>query len=205
MTFHFYPALVKPVFDKFFALVGLCCSLPLTLPAAILLLWQNKGTCFYIQKRPGKQGKIFSILKFKTMSDQKDAAGQFLPDHARLTPVGKWIRQSSLDEIPQLVNVLIGDMSIVGPRPLLVDYLELYNPQQARRHEVTPGITGWAQVNGRNAISWEDKFKLDVWYVDHQSIWLDLKIIGMTVAKVFKAEGISAQNHATVEKFEGSR
>jgi undecaprenyl phosphate N,N'-diacetylbacillosamine 1-phosphate transferase len=205
MTFHFYPALVKPVFDKFFALVGLCCSLPLTLPAAILLLWQNKGTCFYIQKRPGKQGKFFSILKFKTMSDQKDAAGQLLPDHARLTQVGKWIRQSSLDEIPQLVNVLIGDMSIVGPRPLLVDYLELYNPQQARRHEVTPGITGWAQVNGRNAISWEEKFKLDVWYVDNQSFWLDLKILWMTVAKVIKAEGISAQNHATVEKFEGSR
>lgn len=177
----------------------------MTLLATVALVWQNRGQCFFIQQRPGKNGVIFKIWKFKTMTDAKDAKGQLLPDADRLTPAGNFIRKTSLDEIPQLLNVLKGEMSLIGPRPLLVEYLDRYTTEQNRRHEVKPGITGWAQVNGRNAIGWEDKFKLDVWYVDHQSFWLDLKILFMTIVKVFKAEGISAQDHVTVEKFEGSR
>jgi lipopolysaccharide/colanic/teichoic acid biosynthesis glycosyltransferase len=200
-----YRILVKPAGDFFLASLVLVVTLPLTLLATIALVWQNRGQCFFIQPRPGKNGVIFKIWKFKTMTDAKDAKGQLLPDADRLTPAGNFIRKTSLDEIPQLLNVLKGEMSLIGPRPLLVEYLDRYTTEQNRRHEVKPGITGWAQVNGRNAISWEDKFKLDIWYVDHQSFWLDLKILFMTIVKVFKAEGISAQNHVTVEKFEGSR
>jgi sugar transferase EpsL len=204
MSVGIYQTVVKPVSDRVLALIGLILTLPVSVCVALVLLWQNKGTCFFFQKRPGKNGKIFSLIKFRTMTDQTDEHGLLLPDNLRLTRMGSWVRKSSLDEIPQLINVLSGQMSLVGPRPLLVEYLDKYTPEQARRHEVKPGITGWAQVNGRNAISWEEKFKLDVWYVDNQSFWLDMRILCMTVAKVFKAEGITAQNHVTVEKFEGS-
>ncbi|MDM5190875.1 sugar transferase [Bacillus sp. DX4.1] len=156
------------------------------------------------QKRPGLQGKPFYVYKFRTMTDATDKEGNLLPDDIRLTSFGKLLRKLSLDELPQLINVVKGDISLVGPRPLLMEYLSLYTPEQARRHEVRPGITGWAQVNGRNAISWEDKFKLDVWYVDNQSFWLDIKILFLTVAKVLKSEGISQQGHVTIQKFTGS-
>src|SRR5690606_8080915 len=159
---------------------------------------------FFLQRRPGKHGKIFSIIKFKTMTDGKDANGGLLPDAERLTATGSFVRKTSLDEIPQLINVLKGEMSLIGPRPLLPEYLALYTRTQQRRHEVRPGITGWAQVNGRNAISWEDKFALDVWYVDHLSLNLDLKILFMTVKKVFKSEGISAEGEVTAERFKGN-
>jgi sugar transferase EpsL len=156
------------------------------------------------QQRPGLHGKPFYVYKFRTMSNERDEKGQLLPDHIRLTPFGKFLRKFSLDELPQLLNVLKGDISLVGPRPLLMEYLDLYTLQQARRHEVRPGITGWAQINGRNAISWEEKFKLDVWYVDHQSFWLDIKILYLTILKVIKSEGISQTGHVTIEKFKGS-
>jgi sugar transferase EpsL len=151
--------------------------------------------------RPGKDGKPFTIYKFRTMTDERDEAGKLRPDGKRLIGLGRFLRKTSMDELPELFNVIKGDMSIVGPRPLLMQYLDRYTPEQARRHEVKPGITGWAQVNGRNAISWEDKFKLDVWYVDHVSLWLDLKIIAMTVLKVLKREGISQEGEATAEEF----
>jgi lipopolysaccharide/colanic/teichoic acid biosynthesis glycosyltransferase len=170
----------------------------------LLLKFANKDAgVFFIQKRPGKQGKIFRLLKFKTMKDCKDNKGNLLPDIQRLTKIGKFIRSTSLDELPQLINVLKGDMSLVGPRPLLVDYLPLYNPQQARRHEVKPGITGWAQVNGRNQLNWTEKFKMDVWYVDNVSFILDLKILLLTLKKVFKREGINLSAHKTSERFNG--
>jgi len=158
----------------------------------------------FTQERPGLHGRIFKMYKFRTMRDLRDAGGNLLPDEQRLTKLGRFLRSTSLDELPELFNVLKGEMSLVGPRPLLVAYLDRYTPEQARRHEVLPGITGWAQVNGRNAISWEEKFKLDVWYVDHQSFWLDLKILFMTLAKVFKREGISAEGSATAPEFMGS-
>ena len=164
----------------------------------------NKGTPFFFQKRPGKDERIFTIIKFKTMNDRKDPQGNLLPDAERLTPVGKVVRKTSLDELPQLINVLKGDMSLVGPRPLHVRYLPLYNKFQHRRHEVRPGITGWAQVNGRNAIGWDEKFAYDVWYVDHQSFWLDLKILWLTVLKVVRSEGISSATSATMEEFRGN-
>jgi len=156
------------------------------------------------QLRPGKNGKPFVLYKFRTMLDKRDGSGDLLTDNARLTRIGRFLRSTSLDELPELFNVLKGDMSLVGPRPLLMQYLDRYTPEQARRHEVKPGLTGWAQVNGRNAITWEDKFRLDVWYVDHQSLWLDLKIIGMTVLKVIRREGISEAGHATAQEFMGS-
>ena len=159
----------------------------------------------FTQDRPGKDGKIFKIYKFRTMTNETDENGELLPDEQRLKGIGKTIRKLSLDELPQLINVIRGDMSFIGPRPLLVEYLPLYNKEQARRHEVTPGITGWAQVNGRNAISWEDKFKYDVWYVDNCSFLVDMKIIWLTILKVLKQEGISSEQHATMEKFKGSR
>lgn len=158
---------------------------------------------FFHQSRPGKQGQLFKLIKFRTMTNARDAHGTMLPDVQRLTRFGKWLRASSLDELPELVNVLKGEMSLVGPRPLLVQYLARYTPEQARRHEVRPGITGWAQINGRNAISWEEKFKLDVWYVDHQSVWLDLKILALTLLKVVRRDGISAQGEATMPEFLG--
>ena len=163
----------------------------------------NSGNPFYFQKRPGRHNRIFSIIKFKTMNDRTDAQGNLLPDFQRLTKIGSIVRKTSLDEIPQLLNVLKGDMSLVGPRPLLVQYLPLYSAEQRRRHLVKPGITGWAQVNGRNSISWEEKFKLDVWYVGNASFLLDVKIIYLTIKKVFMREGISAQGHATMEYFQG--
>jgi len=167
------------------------------------LLFSNNGKPFFLQKRPGKKGKIFIIIKFRTMNDRLDKSGKLLPDGERLTAIGKFVRKTSLDEIPQLFNVLKGDMSLIGPRPLLPDYLHLYNDFQKRRHEVKPGITGWAQVNGRNAISWEQKFAYDVWYVDNLSFLVDLKIIFKTFEKVFKSEGINAANAATIEPFNG--
>lgn len=171
-----------------------------------LMLWSTIGApILFRQIRPGKHGKPFAICKFKTMKDTRSPDGQLLPDAQRLTAFGKFLRSTSLDELPELFNILKGDMSLVGPRPLLIQYLDRYTPEQARRHEVKPGLTGWAQVNGRNAISWEEKFKLDVWYVDHQSLLLDLKIIVLTIKKVFQREGISAVGEATMPEFMGSR
>lgn len=175
-----------------------------------LLIWlglaiaNKKDGAFFTQTRPGKNGKLFKVIKFKTMNDKRDADGNLLPDEVRLTRVGAFVRKTSLDEIPQLLNVIKGDMSLVGPRPLLPEYLPLYSPEQARRHEVRPGITGWAQVNGRNAISWQKKFELDVYYVDHLSFALDLKILFLTVKKVLVREGISSQTSATMERFMGN-
>jgi lipopolysaccharide/colanic/teichoic acid biosynthesis glycosyltransferase len=174
-----------------------------------LLLWlllaiANSGHPFFTQTRPGKNARLFKVIKFKTMNDHRDATGKLLPDAQRLTPVGKFVRKTSLDELPQLLNVLKGDMSLIGPRPLLVEYLPLYNEKQARRHEVKPGITGWAQVNGRNAISWEQKFEYDVWYVDHCTFSTDVKILLKTIEKVLKGEGINQQGQATAEAFKGS-
>ena len=165
----------------------------------------NRGKIWFRQQRPGKDGAIFTMIKFRTMTDERDLHGNLLPDKDRLTPVGKFIRKTSLDELPQLFNVLAGDMSFVGPRPLLVEYLALYNPEQLRRHQVKPGITGWAQVNGRNTVQWPQRFAYDVWYVDHISLGLDLKILLLTVLKVLKAEGISSETSVTMEKFNGEK
>jgi lipopolysaccharide/colanic/teichoic acid biosynthesis glycosyltransferase len=170
----------------------------------MLLIIINKGTPFFFQTRPGKNEKLFKIIKFKTMTDARDAKGELLPDKERITWIGNIIRKTSLDEIPQLLNVIKGDMALVGPRPLLPEYLPLYDEEQKKRHLVKPGITGWAQVNGRNAISWKEKFKYDVWYVENQSFLLDVKILFLTVKKVFKSEGISAANSVTMEKFRGN-
>lgn len=169
----------------------------------IILAIVNQGKVWFTQPRPGLHERIFTLIKFRTMTDEKDAQGNLLPDEARLTTVGKFIRKTSIDELPQLLNVIRGDMSIVGPRPLLVEYLPLYNQHQRKRHAVRPGITGWAQVNGRNAVSWVDKFNYDVWYVEHLSFWLDIKILFLTGFKVFKAEGISGEGSLTMKKFEG--
>lgn len=170
----------------------------------VLLALNNSGTPFFVQRRPGKHGKIFKIIKFKTMNDRRDPEGNLLPDSERLTPIGAFVRKTSLDEIPQLLNVIKGDMSLIGPRPLLPRYLDLYNDFQRRRNEVKPGITGWAQVNGRNSISWEKKFELDVWYVDHLSFLLDMKILLLTVKKVFISEGINEEGQATAQAFNGN-
>lgn len=198
-----YKIVFKKLIDKIAAFVVLFLVLPVLVVCSVLLWFTNQGTPFFLQKRPGLNGKVFAILKFKTMSDAKDANGQLLPDAMRLTRIGAIIRKTSLDELPQLWNVLKGDMGLIGPRPLLVEYLPLYNEKQKRRHEVRPGITGWAQVNGRNAISWKQKFEYDVWYVDNCSFALDMKILWMTVQKVFRREGISQEGQATVEKFNG--
>jgi undecaprenyl phosphate N,N'-diacetylbacillosamine 1-phosphate transferase len=198
-----YRKLLKPFLDFIIALTGFIILLPVFLIITVLLIIANNGNSFFFQSRPGLQGKIFKVIKFKTMNDRKDEKGVLLPDEKRLTGIGAFIRKSSLDEIPQLLNVIKGDMSLVGPRPLLVDYLPLYNAEQKRRHEVKPGITGWAQVNGRNAISWEQKFKYDVWYADHLSFLLDAKIIFLTIKKVFKLEGINSATAATMDKFTG--
>ncbi|WP_395059691.1 sugar transferase [Flavobacterium sp.] len=198
-----YKTIVKPLFDFISALLGLLVFLPFFLIIYFLLKIANKGKVFFIQERPGKDGKIFKIIKFKTMTDAKDSNGKLLSDAERLTKIGTFVRKTSLDEIPQLLNVLKGDMSLIGPRPLLTNYLHLYNDFQNRRHEVKPGITGWAQVNGRNAISWDKKFELDVWYVDHCSFLVDVKILSKTLLKVIKKEGINAANAATIEPFNG--
>ena len=194
---------IKPFFDFSFAFFAILILSPFACFVTLLLFFSNNGTIFFLQKRPGIGGKLFTIIKFKTMNDKKDAFGNLLPDGKRLTAIGKWIRKTSIDEIPQLVNVLKGEMSIVGPRPLLPEYMDLYNNFQRRRHEVKPGITGLAQINGRNAIDWETKFKYDVWYVDQQSLGLDLKIIFYTFLKVLKVENINAVNSATTEPFYG--
>lgn len=199
-----YTGSIKRFFDLSVALIALIIASPVLLVVVVGLAITNRGKVFFIQDRPGKREKIIKVIKFKTMNDLKDNKGELLPDEKRLNLLGSLVRKTSLDEMPQLLNVLKGDMSLVGPRPLLVEYLPLYTPEQTRRHEVRPGITGWAQVNGRNAINWEDKFNYDIWYVDHISFWLDIKIIFMTVLKVLKSEGISAQGQVTVHKFRGS-
>ena len=199
-----YRVFVKRVFDFILALTGLLIISPVFIVFFIALAIANEWKPFFFQKRPGKNGKIFTIIKFKTMNDKTDSEGNLLPDAERLTAVGSFVRKTSIDEIPQLINVLKGDMALIGTRTLLVQYLPLYNDHQARRHEVRPGITGWAQINGRNAISWEEKFNLDVWYVDHVSFILDLKIIFLTIKKVFIKEGISADGHVTIEPFQGN-
>lgn len=195
---------LKRLLDFLSALLVLLVLWPVLLLIAIGLQVANKGAgAFFTQERPGKGGRIFRIIKFKTMTDERDGQGNLLPDAERLTKVGRLVRSLSVDELPQLLNVLKGDMAFVGPRPLLPQYLPLYSKEQARRHEVRPGITGWAQVNGRNAISWTKKFELDVWYVDHCSFWLDMKILFLTVKKVFVREGISQEGQATMEFFNG--
>lgn len=199
-----YQNYFKRLFDFLIALVALLLFSPIFILVTIGLFFANQGQPFFFQIRPGKNEKLFRIVKFKTMNDKKDSEGNLLSDAERLTTIGRFVRKTSLDEIPQLLNVLKGDMSLIGPRPLLVEYLPLYNETQKRRHYVKPGITGWAQINGRNAISWEDKFTLDVYYVENQSFLLDLKIIFLTIKKVLVSEGISQQGQATTTKFEGS-
>ncbi|GEM53864.1 lipid carrier--UDP-N-acetylgalactosaminyltransferase [Flavobacterium branchiophilum NBRC 15030 = ATCC 35035] len=199
-----YKKIIKPFFDVFFAIIGLILISPIFIIITIALYFANSGQPFFFQKRPGKNGHIFTIIKFKTMNDKKDAQGNLLEDAHRLTKIGYFIRKTSLDEITQLINVAKGEMSFIGPRPLLPEYLSLYSVQQNRRHEVTPGITGWAQVNGRNAISWKQKFEFDVWYVDHCNFILDLKIVFMTIKKILIKEGITAENSVSMEKFDGN-
>lgn len=198
---HFF----KRFLDFWISLVALICISPFLLVVTIWLHFANKGAgAFFFQERPGKNGKIFKVIKFKTMTDERDAEGKLLPDNLRLTKVGKFVRSTSIDELPQLINVLKGDMALIGPRPLVPRYLPLYSPEQARRHEVRPGISGWAQCHGRNNISWSEKFKLDVWYVDHVSLWVDLKIIFITIKKVLKREDISKQGMVSMEPFNGN-
>ncbi len=199
-----YKCFFKRLIDFIIALCTLAFIWPILLLITIWLYFANKGAgAFFTQERPGKDGKIFRVIKFKSMTDERDASGKLLPDAKRLTHVGKFVRATSIDELPQLINVLKGDMALIGPRPLLPEYLPLYSEEQARRHEVRPGITGWAQCHGRNAISWTEKFKLDVWYVDHCSLLTDLKIIFITIKSVLKREGISSATSITMEKFNG--
>lgn len=200
-----YKKFLKRFLDFLISATVLLIIWPILLLITIFLHFANRGAgAFFTQSRPGKNEKIFKVIKFKTMTDEKDANGKLLPDAQRLTKVGKFIRSTSLDELPQLINVLKGDMALIGPRPLLPEYLPLYSKEQARRHEVRPGITGWAQVHGRNAISWQEKFRLDVWYADHCSLAIDLKIIWLTIMKVVKREGISSATSATMEPFKGN-
>lgn len=199
-----YKSFFKRLLDFTASIIGFVILSPLVLLVTVSLFFANQGKPFFFQLRPGKNGRIFKIVKFKTMNDKKNGNGKLLPDAERLTKIGSFVRKTSLDEIPQLLNVIKGDMSLIGPRPLLPQYLHLYSDFQNRRHEVKPGITGWAQVNGRNAISWDTKFELDVWYVDHISFVLDVKIIFKTILKVVKSEGINAANAATIEPFNGN-
>lgn len=200
-----YRNYIKRALDFILVFLVLIIIWPLLLLIALWLHFANKGAgALFLQERPGKDGKIFKVIKFKTMTDERDRQGNLLPDEKRITKIGKFIRSTSIDELPQLVNVLKGDMALIGPRPLLPRYLPLYNKEQARRHKVRPGITGWAQVNGRNAISWAKKFELDVWYVDHCSLSLDLKILFLTIKKVFVREGISSDTSVTMEPFTGN-
>ena len=199
-----YRNFFKRVLDFCISFIALICISPVLLLVTIWLYFANKGAgAFFFQERPGKGAKIFKVIKFKTMTDERDAEGKLLPDAQRLTKVGRFVRSTSLDELPQLINVLKGDMALIGPRPLMPKYLPLYSQEQARRHEVRPGISGWAQCHGRNAISWTEKFKLDVWYVDHVSLWTDLKVIFITIKKVLIREGISEEGQATMEPFNG--
>ena len=199
-----YKYFFKRLIDFILVLCVLLVIWPILLVITVWLHFANKGAgAFFTQNRPGKNGKIFKVIKYKTMTDERDAEGNLLPDAERLTKVGRFVRSTSIDELPQLINVLKGDMALIGPRPLLPQYLPLYSPEQARRHEVRPGITGWAQINGRNAISWTKKFEYDVWYVDHCSFLLDLKIVFLTIKKVFIREGISQEGQATMEFFNG--
>ena len=198
---HFF----KRQIDFILVLCVLLMIWPILLVITVWLYFANKGAgAFFTQDRPGKNGKIFKVIKYKTMTDERDAVGNLLPDAERLTKVGRFVRSTSIDELPQLINVMKGDMALIGPRPLLPKYLPLYSPEQARRHEVRPGITGWAQINGRNAISWTKRFEYDVWYVDNCSFWLDLKIFFLTIKKVFIREGISQKGQATMTPFNGS-
>ena len=198
---HFFKRLI----DFCIVFMALLVIWPILLVITIWLHFANKGAgAFFFQERPGKDGKIFKVIKFKTMTDERDAAGNLLPDADRLTRVGRFVRSTSIDELPQLINVLKGDMSLIGPRPLLPQYLPLYSPEQARRHEVRPGITGWAQCHGRNAITWTEKFKLDVWYVDNISFWTDVKVVFITIKKVLFREDISSATSATMEFFDGT-
>ena len=199
-----YKYTLKRFLDFWIALVVLICISPLLVVVTLWLHVANKGAgAFFLQERPGKDGRIFKIIKYKTMTDERDAEGHLLPDEQRLTKVGRFVRSTSIDELPQLLNVLKGDMALIGPRPLLVQYLPLYSKEQARRHEVRPGISGWAQCHGRNAISWTEKFRLDVWYVDHVSLKTDLTVVWMTIQKVLRRADISEQGHATMEVFNG--
>ena len=200
-----YKKYVKRWLDFVIVLCVLLVIWPVLLVITVGLHFANKGAgAFFTQERPGKDGRIFKVIKFKSMTDERDEDGQLLPDAQRLTAVGRFIRSTSLDELPQLLNVLKGDMALIGPRPLLPEYLPLYSKEQARRHEVRPGITGWAQVHGRNAISWAEKFQLDVWYVDHVSLLVDLEVVFLTIKKVLKREGISQEGQATMEMFNGN-
>lgn len=196
---------MKRIFDMILVLGTAFLWVPLLLGLALLVRWKLGAPIFFRQPRPGLGGKIFELVKFRTMTNERDAHGQLLPDEQRLKPFGRWLRSSSLDELPELLNVLKGEMSLVGPRPLLVQYLGRYSPAQARRHEVLPGVTGWAQINGRNALSWEEKFKLDVWYVDHRSVWLDIRILFRTLSSVCTRRGISAPGEATMPEFLGNK
>ena len=198
---HFF----KRVFDFIISLIAIICISPILLVVTIWLHFANKGAgAFFFQERPGKDAKIFKVIKFKTMTDERDTEGNLLPDAQRLTKVGKFVRSTSIDELPQLINVLKGDMALIGPRPLLVKYLPLYSPEQARRHEVRPGISGWAQCHGRNAITWTEKFKLDVWYVDHCTLWTDLRVIFITIKNVLMRKDINSATAATMEAFNGT-
>ena len=199
-----YKYFFKRFFDFCISLLTLICISPILLIVTVWLHFANKGSgALFMQERPGKDAKIFKVIKFKTMTDERDANGELLPDERRLTKVGRFVRSTSIDELPQLFNVLKGDMSLIGPRPLLVQYLPLYSKEQARRHEVRPGISGWAQCHGRNAISWTEKFKLDVWYVDHVSLLTDLKVIWITIKKVLQRADINEEGQATMEFFNG--
>lgn len=205
MQNNMYKNFFKRVIDFTIVFIALLIIWPILLLITIWLHFANKGAgAFFTQERPGKNGKIFKVIKFKTMTDERDENGTLLPDAQRLTKVGKFVRSTSIDELPQLINVLKGDMALIGPRPLLAKYLPLYSKEQARRHEVRPGITGWAQCNGRNAISWTKKFELDVWYVDHCTLWTDIKIIWITIMKVLKRADISQDGQATMEAFNGN-
>lgn len=199
-----YKLFFKRFLDFWISLILLICVSPILLIVTIWLHIANKGAgAFFLQERPGKNAKIFKIIKFKTMTDERDEEGNLLPDGQRLTKVGRFVRSTSLDELPQLINVLKGDMALIGPRPLLVRYLPLYSPEQARRHEIRPGISGWAQCHGRNSISWTEKFKLDVWYVDHCSLWTDIRVIWITLMKVIKRADVNEPGHSTMENFNG--
>jgi lipopolysaccharide/colanic/teichoic acid biosynthesis glycosyltransferase len=200
----FYKHFFKRFIDLIATLIALVVFSPVLLIVIILQLYFHKGKIWFRQQRPGKHGKLFYILKFKTMSDEKDKQGKLLPDVMRLTKWGNFLRKSSIDELPQLINILRGEMSLVGPRPLLIEYLSRYNERQKRRHEVKPGVTGWAQVNGRNAISWDQKFELDVWYTENISLWLDIKILFKTLHKVIRSKEISHTGHATMPVFKGN-
>ena len=199
-----YQRIIKPIFDFFSALIILILALPILLPITILLFVVNRGSAFFIQPRPGLNQKVFKLIKFKTMNDRKDREGRLLADNERITKIGKWVRSTSIDELPQLINVIKGDMSLVGPRPLLAKYLPLYSVFQLRRHEVKPGITGWAQVNGRNSISWSKKFEYDIYYVNNISFALDVKILITTIKKVLRRKDVNSSEVETMEPFTGN-